>query len=506
MRSALLPAGRSAAASGAESCSASSCGCAAHRCQQQSSPTLGCTQRVQRAARQTATPRGARQGNGLVGKSFCVSSIMPPMTPEEHLTLSPWEKCARFRRFPVKFVVQMLLVATCTLQALCYTNNVIPYFLDTDRTMRASFFGFDGHDSGRIDAVWSPPGNSGRWSAEISRTEDFRRSIQHLGQQYADFTQQSIDKYGIPGGQPLVRSQIEWRSGTETTGAGQRRLDTDLRFPPTDCQGLVWDDSVGTVPAALCSSFDINPRNTSEDGLGPFGSFDQWNHFFPRLQRLQLQIALTDHDASFLAQLGKSHCTVDWTVTAVYTVRSSGVVQVTYDTSARLTPQESRHDSISYLADAAEVFAQDDVDIIQPDAFGAGQEYSMWRCLCTGTMMLASLSFVLCVRALVSNLLNSRALAKYPDSLPYLRAQEKKRTSRAWLLMIILQNIVNIASAWQLRSPEKFSQDLTETDWMLAASVFLTLLNATRYLEWVSRLTLNLRIHPQSCRSIRTPS
>ena len=29
----------------------------------------------------------------------------------------------------------------------------------------------------------------------------------------------------------------------------------------------------------------------------------------------------------------------------------------------------------------------------------------------------------------------------------------------------MLQNIVNIVSAWRLRSPEQLSQDFTETDW-----------------------------------------
>ncbi len=46
------------------------------------------------------------------------------MTPEEHLTLSPWEKCWRYRRFPFKFVVQMALLAACTAQTLYYTEQV----------------------------------------------------------------------------------------------------------------------------------------------------------------------------------------------------------------------------------------------------------------------------------------------------------------------------------------------------------------------------------------------
>ena len=46
------------------------------------------------------------------------------MTPEEHLTLSPWEKCWRYRRFPFKFVVQMALLALCTAQTLYYTEQV----------------------------------------------------------------------------------------------------------------------------------------------------------------------------------------------------------------------------------------------------------------------------------------------------------------------------------------------------------------------------------------------
>ena len=52
------------------------------------------------------------------------SAVKPRMTPEEHLTLSPWEKCWRYRRFPFKFVVQMALLAACTAQTLYYTEQV----------------------------------------------------------------------------------------------------------------------------------------------------------------------------------------------------------------------------------------------------------------------------------------------------------------------------------------------------------------------------------------------
>lgn len=444
-------------------------------------PTLLCGGRG--ASRRPATPRAPRSRVQTTAKSLSVSSIMPPMTPEEHLTLSPWEKCTRFRRFPVKFVVQMGLVITCSMQTLYYADEVIPYFLDTDRTMHETFFGFQVGEK-RIDAIWSPPGNSGRWSAEISHTDDFSHSIRYLGQKYAQFPQQSIDKYDIPNGRPTVSAQIEWRSDKEYMARPEsltderRHADMDRHFPPhADCHDLTWDDQVSAAPGASCTIFSIDPLNTTEDGLGPFGAFADWDHFFPRLVRLQLQVALTDHDASFLTKLGKSHCTVDWTVTAVYTVRSSGMVQVDYDTSARLNNNQG----------GVDVFKQDGVDLIYPEGFGAEEEYSTWRWLSIGTITLASLSFVLCARALISNWLNSRALAKYPQSLPYLRAQEKKRTSRAWLLLTMLQNCVNVISAVQLFSPEELSQDFTETDWMLSTSIFLTLLNATRYLEWVSR-------------------
>lgn len=495
MRDALLsPAARSAV--GGWACGPKSPGDRdrARSRREQPSPMLFC---AGHAARRPGTPRVPRNGSvpSLLSKSLSVSSIIPPMTPEEHLTLSPWEKCTRFRRFPVKFVVQMALVATCSLQTLYYTDSVIPYFLDADRMLHAAFYGFDSQDGGRVDAVWSPPGNSGRWSAEIMHKEDFSRSIQQLGQTFLDFPKDAIDRYDIRGSQAVIKAQIEWRSDAEylqTLEMTDERghLDTDLQFQSADCRGLTWDDSVATSPGALCAAFDIDPLNATEGGIGPFGSFTEWHRFFPRLVRLQLQVALTDYDASFLTKLGKSHCTVEWIVTAMYTVRSSGLVQVGYDTSARLASRDNQHNMPSGSGDARTVFT-DGAKRIYPEGVGTTTQYLTWYWLCTATMTLSSLSFVLCTRALLSNWLNSRALAKYPESLPYLRAQEKKRTSRSWLLLTLLQNIVNIASTLQLSS-ESFSQDFTETDWLLSSSIFLTLLNATRYLEWVRYFAVHI--------------
>ena len=202
---------------------------------QQQSPMPLC---AGRAAHRPGTPRAPLSRNlpGLVSKSLSVASIIPPMTPEEHLTLSPWEKCTRFKRFPVKFVVQMALVATCTLQTLYYTNDVIPYFSDTDRMMHAAFFGFDGHRGRRIDADWSPPGNSGRWSVKILHTEDFRLSIQHLGQTFLEFPKDWIDRYDIPGGPAVIRGQIEWRSDVNT-----RKVRHDGRREPFRHRSAVSD-------------------------------------------------------------------------------------------------------------------------------------------------------------------------------------------------------------------------------------------------------------------------
>ena len=47
------------------------------------------------------TPRAPRspKRSALRAAKSLSASMIPPMTPEEHLTLSPWEKCARFREF-----------------------------------------------------------------------------------------------------------------------------------------------------------------------------------------------------------------------------------------------------------------------------------------------------------------------------------------------------------------------------------------------------------------------
>lgn len=54
--------------------------------------------------------------------------VYPPMTQEQALTLSPWQKYKDFNRFPFKFVLQMVLLALVTAQTGFYASSVLPYF------------------------------------------------------------------------------------------------------------------------------------------------------------------------------------------------------------------------------------------------------------------------------------------------------------------------------------------------------------------------------------------
>ena len=385
------------------------------------------------------------------------AAVKPRMTPEEHLTLSPWEKCWRYRRFPFKFVVQMALLALCTAQTLYYTQQVIPYFLDSDTALRRHFFGYVDYSNKKVEARWSPPGNAGVWAAPVSSVDDLKLSLFGLVKKYDTFVGSSINRYElVPPKQ--VDMSIEWRDSDFW------ELERGSEQGSTPALDRLYESCGGST-----CTFALAP---GEPGFANFTDADWQSFAGTRLHNMKLRLSLRDYDAGFLHRFGQSHSSVDWDVSALFTPSSSGNLQVAYTTEAHL-----------HLEQSTEAASPDD----WTESHGVlyfETEIRPWQALCVAVGALASFSFALCAKALCSNMMNARALAQFPESLPFLRAQKKKRTSRAWLLLTMLQNVFNILSTWRLHSPTSLAHDFTATDWLLSASIFLTLVCSCRFLEW----------------------
>ena len=66
---------------------------------------------------------------------------LPPMTAEQTLALSPWQKWKDFNRVPMKFLLQMVLVGLVSVQTYFYASTVLPYFNQSSGSFAANFYG-----------------------------------------------------------------------------------------------------------------------------------------------------------------------------------------------------------------------------------------------------------------------------------------------------------------------------------------------------------------------------
>ena len=99
-------------------------------------------------------------------------------------------------------------------------------------------------------------------------------------------------------------------------------------------------------------------------------------------------------------------------------------------------------------------------------------------------LVVAFLSMLLCVRALRANVRNSQALERFPLTAMNIRLAERRRQSRHWLALTILQNGINIYSAVCMMNPTHVVEGAADVDYTFATSVFLTFFNTTRFLEF----------------------
>eukprot|EP01051_Picozoa_sp_SAG22_P014414 SAG22_NODE_1747_length_3665_cov_2.556085_2_plen_368_part_00 len=119
--------------------------------------------------------------------------LNPPMSAEDHLTLSPWEKFMKYKRLPNKLVLQMALVVLVTIQTVFYATHVIPYFLETEQAFRSQFFTYQNKAGDWVEAAGSD--GTGQWTVEVVTQEDFHSAVTHIATSVDEFISTSIDSY-----------------------------------------------------------------------------------------------------------------------------------------------------------------------------------------------------------------------------------------------------------------------------------------------------------------------
>ena len=87
--------------------------------------------------------------------------VFPPMTTEQELSLSPWEKYRDFNRFPFKFVLQFALLALVTAQVAFWSGTVLPYFNQSSASLAANFYGFQDASGAYHSPQTDQPGSRG---------------------------------------------------------------------------------------------------------------------------------------------------------------------------------------------------------------------------------------------------------------------------------------------------------------------------------------------------------
>lgn len=406
-------------------------------------------------------------------KSLSQAIMSPtPMTAEEALTMSPWEKFREHRRVPWKFISHVIILGLCWYQVELYTLEVVPYFLDSRDALAEAFFGFDLPD-GRVEAERSA--SSGLLVLGIAQQSAFRSAVTAISSTNLNFDLDSVDDYDpirctgnsgtarpcrtLPDGtNPGVHVHIKWNDP-------KTRTPPVPKVPCGDASSCEFD--IGQ-DAATCTGAD-EVKETSDGCLGHFANFSdtEWTSFFQRVETMHLAWNLRDRDVRFLHQWNAcraSNCSVNWHMSAHFSFTSAGKLQVVYSSMS----------SLAY---------DDDSDDLMDDRVNTPDVWE-WRSMWLVEIVVAALSLCLCIRAYHANWVNTIALRRYPNSGASRRLAAKRSASRNWLALTILQNLFNIISAVRMMNPYNVVQGAAEVDYILAASVFLTFVNTTRFLEF----------------------
>eukprot|EP01048_Picozoa_sp_COSAG05_P004081 COSAG05_NODE_207_length_14113_cov_13.452119_7_plen_708_part_00 len=415
--------------------------------------------------------------------------VFPPMTHEQTMRLSPWEKYRDFNRFPFKFVLQMLLLLLVSAQTWFYASAVLPYFYHSSAAFETNFYGFTDAAGNYRSAITAQPGSRGLSDMVlISTIPEFTSSIESVYRTYETYLNTSIDGYAPP--KPSLPITV---FGT-------------VRCGPALHQAT--DNGGGSTPAAeaaaerLCGdTFTL----VATAPLGPFSGVDLsvWRLFFDRVERITLQWSLVDLSVDFLSHYGLAAFDVEWTLSAEYDFQSAGQMSIVYSSSCTAPHGAATSNSMG--------LGMGNVDYKKPVPLANLAQVAVatiLAILCIKSLLISS-----CPRCCECCAGHNSAHGEQSDDIHRLSLSPTdsastapaesadwsgemqtdgedfaiiaRRNSRNWLAMILLQCGVNIAASITQVNPLQAA--FFFSDPLLGASVGLTWLNLMRCFEYTPR-------------------
>eukprot|EP01050_Picozoa_sp_SAG11_P026110 SAG11_NODE_6135_length_1381_cov_1.776911_1_plen_152_part_01 len=124
------------------------------------------------------------------------------MAPDETLRLSPWQKWREYKRFPWKFLLQLVLLLLVTVQATFHANTTLPYFNRSAARIADAFFGYI--DPTTQQRVVAKPCGGDCATIELDSIGQFEASLSSTISSYASFVERSIDGYATVPPHPTV--------------------------------------------------------------------------------------------------------------------------------------------------------------------------------------------------------------------------------------------------------------------------------------------------------------
>ena len=270
---------------------------------------------------------------------------LPPMSAEQTLALSPWQKWREFNRVPVKFILQVVLVSA---QTYFYASAVLPYFNQSSGSFASNFYGYV-DASGTAHSAAAATAYGGYWSLDISTIPDFGASLESTLHAYERFVNESIDGYvteppiptvrGVATCAPLPAGRNESQGTTRaaapdgTADAASTRHSSSSNSSSSGGGG----GGVAQQPSALCGTFELSrasPRGPFVSALPPA----EWRRFFDSVVSVDLSWVLVDTQVDFLSHFGVGAFEVEWTLRAEYSFASAGQMRVVYSSSCQPGP------------------------------------------------------------------------------------------------------------------------------------------------------------------------
>ena len=273
--------------------------------------------------------RRAAAGLPGVPVSSSFRRALPPMSAEQTLGLSPWQKWKEFNRIPLKFILQLVLVGLVSAQTYFYASTVLPYFNQSSGSFASNFYGYtDARGAEQRAAAATAYG--GHWGLDISTIPDFGASLESTLDAYETFVNDSIDGYATQPPIPTVQGVA--MCGPLPAG---HNLTGGLDSP---------NNTAVQPPSALCGSFELT-RASPRGPFVPSLAAVEWRRFFDSVVSIELTWVLVDTQVDFLSHFGLSAFEVAWTLRAEYSFASAGQMRVVYSSSCQpgpLTPGHSQ--------------------------------------------------------------------------------------------------------------------------------------------------------------------